>query len=149
MCTRDTFEKKQILIVEDEPVSLGFTIPEMEVRRFRVETAETQAEAKHLLAERKYQALLLDLKIPAGRIGEPKTDPPLAENGLAIVRDLSNGVFEPEGTERSTPVFVITALGPESEFVNEARKLGVLQVFGKPVSPNLVAETIRLTLEGK
>src|ERR1039457_4630836 len=133
MSTVSTVERKRVLVIEDEPASLGLTVPHIEGRGFGVETAATQAEAERLLGERRYHALLLDLKIPKTRLGEAKTDPPLPENGLAIVNAWRSGSFDPGGRKRRVLVFVFPPRAQESNFGKEARAGGGSRVFGKPV----------------
>jgi CheY-like chemotaxis protein len=146
----DKTRGKRILVVDDEPASTEGAVLELKARGFQVDEAHTLADAVRLLRQTQYDALLLDLMLPLNEINELKRDPPLAANGLEVLRRLFNGNFEPEGTSRQIPVFAISALGPEAkESIGEARQLGTREIFGKPVPTIRIAETIRLTLEDK
>ncbi len=139
---------KRILVVEDEPGSVEGVVLELKARDFEVHEACTQSDAIRLLGQTRYDALLLDLMLPLKEIRELKQDPPLAINGIEVLHRLTRGDFEAGGTSRNVPVFAISALGPEAiEEINIIRELGVNEIFGKPVKPIRVAETIRLALE--
>ena len=140
-------KRERVLVVDDEREHVIGAILGLKARGLEIDHALSKAEAMDRLARHKYDALLLDLRLPSSKIDEPVDDPPIPENGLAILRSLSAGAFEPAGTHRETPVFIVSALHSGSEHWNEVRKLGVKAVFGKPVAPILVAETVRLTLE--
>ena len=96
-----------------------------------------------------FSAVLLDLMLPTNTIGELKLDPALAENGVDLLRRIRQGDFAQKGTPQDVPVFVMSGLGPEViELLNRVRQMSVKDIFGKPAPPILVAESIRICLEG-
>lgn len=146
MSTSDSNEGKQVLVVDDDANSVRGAVLEMEARGLRVDEARTLEEARALLQKEDYDALLLDLMLPRAEVDEPLRDRPKVENGLEILQTVLKGGFEPGGTKRDKPIFIITSLGPDSRVLGELRDLGVKDVFGKPVAPIYVAERIRIAL---
>jgi len=138
-----------VLVVDDEIDSALGTIRELKARHFEVDQACSQSEACARLADCQCDALLLDLGLPKKNPDESLEDPPRPENGLELFKSLLEGAFEPKGTRRDIPVFIVTAHGFGLEFLRRVRELRPRQIFTKPESPILMAETIRLTFEGK
>lgn len=141
---------KRVLIVDDEPLSVGGPRLELEARGFSVDVATTVAQARELLAAGVYDAVLLDLMLPLEKLGEPKTDPPLAEHGLELLRCIREGCFgKGTGTGPNTHVSVITALGVEAQDVLDIcrTRYNPNNVFLKPLRSVLIAETMRIALE--
>ncbi|WP_293853997.1 response regulator [uncultured Alsobacter sp.] len=56
----------RILVVEDEPLLLDTVVAELEDRAFAVAGASGGPEAFGLLAERSFDALLTDIRLPGG-----------------------------------------------------------------------------------
>ena len=146
MNTINNTELKQILVVDDEHKSVMGTIRELERRGFSVDSVATQDEASYRLRSRPYDAVLLDMKVPIVVAGDVMGDTPRAEYGLEVLHSLRSGQFETEGARNTTPVFIVTALPPGASELEKAQTLGVEKIFYKPVSPILVAETVRIAL---
>ncbi len=139
---------KRVLVVDDEPESVFGVVYELGQRHFRVEEAHSRKEAIDFLSNQAYDAVLLDLLLPVEFPQELATDPPLAENGMSILRSLLASHFEPRGTPHVCAVFVVTALRDDTEALAEVRQLGV-RIFGKPTEDVFIAESIRIALEKK
>jgi CheY-like chemotaxis protein len=140
--------KHRVLVVDDEPITVEGVILQMEKRGLLVDCAETQAEAIRKLGVVRYSAVLLDLMLPKYEVGELQRDPPRPEHGVDVLQRIRNGEFGPSGTPKDVRVYAISALGAEQiELLNRVRQCGVEKTYGKPVSPILVAETIRMALE--
>lgn len=139
---------RSLLVVDDEPTSVEETVNQLRDRGFDVRQAQTQTQAAQELGNRAFDAVLLDLMLPRNQIAEPKVDPPLAENSLALLKRLREDEFKSNGTSGNVPVFAISALGQEAiEVLEKVRSLGCQDVFGKPVKPIFVAETMRMYFE--
>ncbi|KFI90164.1 two-component response regulator [Bifidobacterium scardovii] len=85
-----------VLLIEDDP-NLGAMTQEMLDPDYRVDWAPSAAEAKRLLHDRHYDALIVDRRLPDG-------------DGLDIVRTL-------RATGLTTPVLVLTALSAVDDIV--------------------------------
>jgi two-component system response regulator PilR (NtrC family) len=101
-----------ILVVDDEPDLR--TLYELTLLRegHRVETAGTWAEAQAALRERRFRAVITDMRLPDG-------------SGLALLQEL-------RAQQRSERCIVITAYGSAENAV-EALKAGAFDYLTKPV----------------
>ena len=101
-----------ILVVDDEPDLR--TLYELTLLRegYRVEAAQDLREARAALAERRFHAIITDMRLPDGL-------------GIELLRELSQ-------SQRSERAIVITAHGSAENAV-EALKCGAFDYLTKPV----------------
>ncbi len=101
-----------VLVVDDEPDLR--TLYELTLLRegYRVEAAGNLTEARQLLGERRYEAVITDMRLPDGL-------------GLELLKDVQSG-------RRSERCIVITAYGSAENAV-EALKAGAFDYLTKPV----------------
>lgn len=116
----------QILVIEDSP-SLGLTYKDfLEREKHRVIVASTAAEARRLLGQGRFGALLLDLNLPD-------------ENGIDFLKWMrANNI--------SVPVIVITA-DPSVDIAVMAIREGAQDFISKPVTPERLNLTLRNIIE--
>lgn len=134
---------RQILVIDDEPRSVAGVIMELRLRGIEVDEVQTRKQAAQALANKPYDAVLLDLMLPDREAGEPKSDPPLSPHGFALLDAIRDGTCEQAGVRRNVPIVVITGVGSEvSEVSQQLKKRAIDQVFVKPAPPVLVAETL-------
>lgn len=139
-----------VLVIDDEPRSTAGAIMEMRLRGMNVDAVRTKQEAETALAGKAYDAVLLDLMLPEREAGEPKSDPPLSRHGFDVLDRLRGGAYEQGGTQADVPVAVITGIGSEvSEVAQDLKARSIDQVFVKPATPVLVAETLVDAMEEK
>jgi two-component system OmpR family response regulator/two-component system response regulator QseB len=140
-----------VLLIEDErPTSEGLEA-ELTMRGFAVELARTAAEATRRLGEYPYSAVVLDLIIPDG--GPPGATPegarkPSSWPGVALLRCIRSGQFAERGVAAKLPVFVLTCVLAQ-DTQEELNSLGYQEFWSKPTKPAIVAEGIKLFLQGK
>jgi CheY-like chemotaxis protein len=82
-----------ILVVDDDPDQLQFLSHVLSAAGYRVTAADTVQQALHLLADRQFQILISDLKMPE-------------MNGFEFVRTVR--ALEGEDVAREIPVIVLT-----------------------------------------
>ncbi|WP_326533489.1 sigma-54-dependent transcriptional regulator [Pseudorhodoferax sp.] len=115
-----------ILVVDDEPDLR--TLYELTLLRegHRVETAGTLAEAQAALSERRFRAVITDMRLPDGI-------------GLTLLQDL-------RAQQRSERCIVITAYGSAENAV-EALKAGAFDYLTKPVDPRQFRAVVASALQ--
>lgn len=116
------------LIVDDEPdirETLSISLQRMDVSIHCV-TAETVAEAKQVLSERRFQLCLTDMKLPDG-------------NGIQLVEHIQQHYPH-------VPVAMITAYG-NMESAITALKAGAFDFIAKPVDLKNLRDTVRSALQ--
>jgi two-component system response regulator PilR (NtrC family) len=103
---------QRLLVVDDEPDLR--TLYELTLLRegYDIDTAACVDEARHLLDERRYDAVITDMRLPDG-------------TGLDILRHI-------DGADRSEKTIVITAYGSAENAVS-ALKAGAYDYLTKPV----------------
>ncbi len=101
-----------VLVIDDEPDLR--TLYELTLLRegYRVEAAGNLAEARQLIGERRYEAIITDMRLPDGL-------------GLELLKDVQSG-------RRPERCIVITAYGSAENAV-EALKAGAFDYLTKPV----------------
>lgn len=101
-----------VLVIDDEPDLR--TLYELTLLRegYRVEAAGNLTEARQLLGERRYEAVITDMRLPDGL-------------GLELLKDVQSG-------RRPERCIVITAYGSAENAV-EALKAGAFDYLTKPV----------------
>ena len=128
----DTMDERQVerlllpavLLIEDDP-NLGAMTQEMLDPDYRVDWASSAAEAKRLLCDRHYDALIVDRRLPDG-------------DGLDIVRTL-------RATGLTTPALVLTALSAVDDIV-EGLDGGANDYVTKPYSFRELLARIRAVM---
>ncbi len=113
-----------ILIVEDDGSLLRLLERKLRDRGFRVDTAQSGKEARHLLENRSYEIVLLDIRLS-------DTD------GLELLRELS--------PKTSSKFIVITGYGDVSTAV-EAMKAGASDFIQKPFSFDILEVSVNRAL---
>ena len=117
----------QILVVDDEPDLR--TLYELALLRegYRVDAAATLAEARELLAARKFDAIITDMRLPDGL-------------GLELLRDM-------QSQRRQERCVVITAYGSAENAV-EALKTGAFDYLTKPVDLKQFRQVVASAVQG-
>lgn len=115
-----------ILIIDDDPDILKACAIMLRMRLYNVDTARNGYDAKNCLAEKNYNVVLTDLKMPN-------------ISGMDLLKDIKSK--SPE-----TEVILFTAHGSINEAV-EAMKLGAYDFITKPVDINHVSIMIKRCLE--
>lgn len=112
MASSTPLTSAQILVVDDEPDLR--TLYELTLLRegYRVETAESLAQALQCLNERKFDVIITDMRLPDGL-------------GMELIRQVKSG-------QRSERCVVITAYGSAENAV-ESLKAGAFDYLTKPV----------------
>src|SRR5438477_6544594 len=118
-------QKHQVLVVDDEPDIRE--VLELTLGRMNLETrtASTLEEARHLLAEFKFDLCLTDMRLPDG-------------NGIELVRHIQEKF-------PYLPVAVITAFG-NMETAIAALKAGAFDFVSKPLDLNDLRNIVRSAL---
>ena len=118
---------ERILIVDDDPGFRNLLETILVGEGYGVENAGSVGEALRAGARRKYDLIVVDLKLPDG-------------DGLAVLRWWMENMPE-------TPVIMITAFGTVASAV-EAMKLGAVDYLGKPLSsPDELRLLVRKALD--
>jgi DNA-binding response OmpR family regulator len=117
---------KRILVIDDEEViGFGFSVV-LKEPGVLVDCAQTLEDARHLVATRRYNAAIVDLRL---------SDSILLE-GFDCIRLLHS-------SQNACRIIVLTAYG-EQEIRNQAMALGIDGFYEKPVEPatirNMLAE---------
>ncbi len=115
-----------ILVVEDSPTVAEACRGALAALDLPIETAETLAEARRLLARAQPALVLLDVKLPDGE-------------GLALLDELARG-------RRGVPVVVMTAHG-SVQLAVEAMRRGAVDFLVKPFDDTRLVTTVRNALE--
>lgn len=111
--------KPTCLIVDDEPDLSEFIAMNLEKMGIKTDCTETVADAKHMLAHRRYDFCLTDMRLPDG-------------NGLDLVKHIG---FQHAGL----PIAIITAFANSDNAV-AALKAGAFDYLSKPIAlPQLQA----------
>jgi two-component system repressor protein LuxO len=119
-------EKPTILVIDDETSLLRFFEYSINGLGYEVVSGTTAADFQQLIAERQYDALLLDLMLPDG-------------NGMELLEDI-------RVTYPDLPVILITAYGTIDRAV-EAMKQGAFDFLPKPVDLDRLTTIIRNAVE--
>ncbi|MBQ9725828.1 MAG: sigma-54-dependent Fis family transcriptional regulator, partial [Neisseriaceae bacterium] len=101
-----------VLVVDDEADLRALLQMSLSKMGLQVETAEGVVSAKKKIAEKTYDLILTDMKMPDG-------------NGLEVVEFVAHN--------SDTPIAVITAFGNPNQAV-QAMKLGAFDYIAKPVT---------------
>lgn len=118
---------KRVLVVDDEEVVCKSYERVLANAGFAVEKANNGKQALHNIAEREYDVMLADLRMPG-------------MDGLQIVRKLRE-------THPKMPVIVITGY-PSQDTLQEAARLGVTDYLTKPVAPDVLTQATTQAMTG-
>jgi DNA-binding NtrC family response regulator len=119
-------QKKQVLIVDDEPIVRESIRDWLLDAGYNVETAESGEEAEKLMEKQDFGVVIMDIRLPG-------------KTGIAVLRDIKS--IKPD-----IKSIVITAY-PSEELADEARKYGAIDYLIKPINPDDLEKVIRETLE--
>ncbi len=148
-------KEKLVLYVEDysavrEDVinHLKKCIPELE----EIETADSASETEQMLREKKYDLLLLDIRlIDAERRQNPFRGTHWTRAGKKLLELLRDGEYEADGgTPHNVPVVVISAVRNQTA-MKEIIRIGrrdncILEYFNKPVRLPIIQKAVEKTL---
>jgi CheY-like chemotaxis protein len=139
----------KVLVVEDEANAWVGVKRELEKRGMQVTIAQTAQDASRRLREQRYDAIVLDLLLPAGAPSAPKGDEDSIGStylGIALFEELRRGAFADQGTSSTVPVFVVTGVdNPHAK--DRVDRLKPEYHFVKPLAPFVIAEHVKLHLE--
>lgn len=116
--------QKHVLVVDDETTILFAFKKLLQTPGVHVDTAESMEDAKILLTDKYYDAVIADLRL-SGVSGE---------EGLEVIRFVKER--NPE-----TKCILITAFGNQ-EVMSRAYNLGATYYFEKPVSTNVIKDAL-------
>ncbi len=116
----------RVLLVDDEESFRVIAHEELRHAGYVLETAGTLAEARELLAERAYDVVFLDLRLPDG-------------NGLDLIPEI-HGAFP------ATQVIVLTAFGTVQEAI-WAMKQGAFDFLAKPCTLGQMEAVLQKALQ--
>lgn len=115
---------RRILLVEDEPASAAVMQALLEEEGLEVDAAATLAEARVHLSERRYGALVLDLRLPDG-------------DGVELLRELRRGEAGPP-----MPILVVSG-DPGRRDEPEVRAVEGVDWLQKPIELDRMTELVR------
>jgi len=113
--------REKILIVDDDPETLGLCQNALEGERYQVVTASSAEDALQLAAEGEYDVILSDIRMPG-------------VSGLELLENLKK--LDPE-----QPVIMFSGFGDVDAAV-EAMKLGAFDSLAKP----LIVDELKVTI---
>lgn len=119
-----------VLVVDDEPYNIDLIVQELEVLGVETVAAASGREAIETLAERRCDAMLLDIMMPG-------------MSGYDVLQWLRD-----DGRLSDLPVIVVSAMG-ELESVVRCIELGAEDYLTKPFDPTLLKARLHATLEKK
>ena len=117
-------EKMKILIVEDEEALLFGLQKILQNPEMTVDTARNLQEAKDLLGQNAYDAVLTDLRLTAA----------LGQEGIEVAQSARE-------LQKNCKIIMMTAYS-ENMLKESANKLGVDVFLEKPVTPNKIREIL-------
>jgi len=118
--------KPRVLVVDDEPGVIKSCDRILTQEEIEVEGVTSGLEGLELVKSRRYDAVLLDLKMPD-------------LNGMEVLRRLKR-------TSPETTVIIITGY-PSVDTAVEALKLGAFDYVPKPFTPDEITEKVRRALK--
>ncbi|NEX92244.1 response regulator [Caulobacter sp. 17J65-9] len=119
--------RDRVLLVEDDALASAMLQATLEDEGLKVDSADTLAEARKILAEGRHGALVLDLRLPDG-------------DGMDLVRELRT---RPE--TRGMPVVIVSGESARGR-ARDVRALEVTDWIEKPVDPDRLADLVRNTV---
>lgn len=119
---------QSVLIVDDNELNLRLAETVLSHAGFDVKVARTAAQARDRLAEREWDAVLMDLRLPDG-------------NGLDIVRELR---ADPTRTDTRIAALTASALVGDPQ---QAFDAGCHAYISKPIEVRTFAEEVRTLID--
>lgn len=114
----------RILVVDDEPDTVGLLELTLRTAGFEINTARSGQEGLRLALETKFDLLLLDIMMPD-------------LSGLDLIRSLQ----ELKGASANSPIVILTARG-RSEDREAGERLGAVGYLVKPASRGQLLDAI-------
>jgi DNA-binding NtrC family response regulator len=119
--------KKTILVVDDEPIVRESIKDWLADAGYDVTMAESGEEALKLVDDKKYDFVVIDVRLPG-------------KTGIKTLQELKDA-------DPGIKSVVITAY-PSQDFADEARKYGAIDYLVKPVNPDDLEKLIRQAIAG-
>lgn len=123
-------EAPRILICEDDHDVAALLRLMLGQAGYRTDVAHGAAEAKHLIGEKDYAAMTLDLLLPD-------------QDGLSLLRELRGET----GTD-PLPIVVISARALEGQAELDGGAIGVIDWLIKPIDPERLTRAVRQAVQG-
>jgi signal transduction histidine kinase/DNA-binding response OmpR family regulator len=124
------WQYKKMLMIEDNPANLVYAKGIFSDWGIKLDVAESISEVTPMVAKKRYDCILSDVKLPDG-------------NGLDFIANLR----ETEGAiNQNTPVIVLTASANEKE-ANYSKSIDVQSYIGKPFPPELLVSELKKILD--
>jgi DNA-binding response OmpR family regulator len=117
----------KILICEDNKLALKTISVVLEKDGFKTDTAEDGNEAMHLIQNKVYDLIVVDIHLPY-------------HSGLELVNYLRSVL------KKDTPVLVVTAFS-DPQMKQQAGELGIQGYIVKPFNPSEIIKQIRSILK--
>ena len=120
---------KKMLMIEDNPANLVYAKGVFSDWGIKLDVAESLSEVTPMVADKQYDCILSDVKLPDG-------------NGLEFIANLraTDGAIN-----QHTPVIVLTASANEKE-ANYSKSINVQSYIGKPFPPELLVSELKRIL---
>lgn len=115
----------QILIAEDNPVTLDLLRFNLERAGFEVTSASSGSQALNIAMERTFDCIMTDFQMPG-------------LDGESLSRRLQKS-----GANQETPIVLCTAKGFEINKDALRRECGITEFLNKPFSPRQAVELVR------
>jgi len=119
---RNFSQQYRVLVIEDDPTSSLLLETRLKSQNLQVYMAESAAQAMKAFEARRYDLILMDLRLPDS-------------NGVELSQKFR--LYEVQHKLRLTPIFALTG-ACSAEVKEELRRTQVFQVFGKPVDFQLL-----------
>jgi len=142
-----TPQRRRVLVVEDEELAYEGLCVELGHRGLVVDVARSVDGAMGRLADTPYDAVTLDIMLPAtiDQVRAVDPDPETDHQGIRILHEIRRGQHGPGGTGANVPVVIVTAI-TDATLHERMRELRPQTIFTKPVATEEVAETVKLLL---
>lgn len=121
-------DNPKILVIDDEDIIRASCKRILELRGYDIKTAKSGAEGLHMLADKAFDIVFIDLKMPD-------------MDGIEVLRKVKEGCHE-------TEVIVMTGYNSITSAVNAA-KLGAFDYIEKPFFPDELIVLVSRALERK
>lgn len=118
----------RILIVDDDPYFLRVLSRILSNENFQVSTASGATEATRFLAEKSFDVVICDLRLPDG-------------DGLSVLQ-------EARKTRNDVPVVILTAYGEVDTYL-EAMNAGATEYLSKPIKSEELLGVVCNCLRGR
>lgn len=122
-------EPADILLVDDQPRNLLALAAILDQPQYRCVQAASGAEALHLVLERSFAVILLDVVMPD-------------MDGLEVATFIKS-----RPRSRAIPIIFLTAAGEELTRIHQAYSLGAVDYLVKPVMPDVVRAKVAVFVD--